>query len=98
MTHAVSHPLAGKTVTINSKAADPVQGAVVPGAEYRIEDYWDSERVFGKSWMFSDGNFAALHYAMRSAAANLPLDDEVVYGKIGAFGHIVHISELGDPV
>jgi hypothetical protein len=46
--------------------------------------------------MLSDGNWAAMHYALRSALVEpmLPIDDEVVYGKIGAFGHIVHVSEL----
>jgi hypothetical protein len=27
----------------------------------------------------------------------LPFDDEVVYGKLGGFGHLVHVSELGGP-
>lgn len=94
--HTQSHPLAGKTVKINDTGKDATQSAVVPGAEYRVEDYWD--KVTGKSWMNSDGNPAAMQYAMRSAIAGLPLDDEVVYGKIGAFGHLVHVSELGDTV
>lgn len=93
--HNESHPLAYKTVTLNENAKDPVQGQVVAGAEFMVEDWWD--KLTGKSWMFSDGNFAALHYAMRDPS-NTPLDDEVVYGKIGALGHIVHVSMLGDPV
>lgn len=80
MMHNESHPLAGQTVRLTS------------GEEYRLEDWWDT--LTGGSWMFADGNPAALNYAMRSAAANLPLDNEVVYGKIGAFGHLVHVSEL----
>ena len=30
-------------------------------------------------------------------AYNIPIDDEVLYGKIGAFGHLVHVSEIMDP-
>jgi hypothetical protein len=92
--HKEGHPLAGRKVVLNSNVAkDVVQGLVKPGEVYRIEDWAD--RVYGRSWMDAEGNFAALHYAMRSAQG-LPLDDEVVYGHIGALGHIVHVSELGD--
>lgn len=91
--HTTSHPLAGKTVVLNDKASD-LMGEVVPGVEFRVEDWWDSEKVFGSSWMFAKGNPAALKYAVRSGASDLPLDNEVVYGKIGPFGHIVHTSEL----
>jgi hypothetical protein len=62
--------------------------------EYRVEDWWD--RLAGGSWMFADGNPAAVTYALRSAlSANpVPVDDEVLYGKIGPFGQLVHISEV----
>lgn len=93
MTHSQAHPLAGKTVTLNdSVVEDFMQHQVVSGAEYRIEDWWD--RMTGGSWMNDDGNPAALQYGMRSLGG-LPMDDEVVYGKIGNLGHIVHVSELG---
>lgn len=45
--------------------------------------------------MFCDGNPACMKYAIRSAFAGLPTDNNVVYGKVGGFGHIVHVSELG---
>lgn len=96
--HAFAHPLAGKTVRLNALAKDPVQEQVVDGAEFQIEDWWDSKRVFGKSWMDANGNPAALHYAFRGGMADLPIDDEVVYGHIGALGHLVHVSELGEEV
>lgn len=89
--HTNPHPLAGKTVTIKEGVTDPMQGAVIGGAKYRLEDWWD--RIAGKSWGDCQGNPACLHYAMRSAVAT-PLDDEVVYGKIGHFGHLVHVSEI----
>lgn len=49
--------------------------------------------------MNADGNPAALEYAIRSAKYgdnnNVPLfGDDVVYGKIGPFGHIFHVNEL----
>jgi len=86
------HPLAGKTVILNCKSdADKLNGR-----EYRVEDYW--QNVAGKSWMDCDGNPACLKYAMRSAFAGLPTDNEVVYGKVGGSGHLVHVSELGQGV
>ena len=48
----------------------------------------------GKSWMFSDGNPAALQYAIRSGVSGLPTDDKVHYVHIGPFGHLVHESEI----
>lgn len=52
--------------------------------------------VGGKSWMDCKGNFACLQYSMRSVDAGLPLDNEVIYGKVGGLGYLVHESELGE--
>jgi hypothetical protein len=76
----------GKSYELNAKGLD--------AETIRIEDYWD--RVSGLSWTLCSGNPAAPSYAMRSGMAPLPLDDEVVYGKVEGFGHLVHISELGE--
>jgi hypothetical protein len=84
-----SHALAGQTVTLVS--SDPSFN----GQQYRIEDWW--ENVYGQSWMTSEGNPACLKYAMRSVFCALPMDNEVVYGKIGGIGHLVHVNELGEP-
>lgn len=92
MKHPDRHPLAGKTVKIATWVADPAQKQVVPGAEYRIEDWWD--RIAGVGWGEAPGNPACLHYSMRAAFNKIPVDDEVLYGKIGAFGHLVHVSEI----
>jgi hypothetical protein len=67
------------------------------GEEYRVEDYWD--RVAGFSWKFAQGNPACLQYAIRTGIGNakgahIPPDDEVLYGKIGHFGHLIHVSEI----
>lgn len=78
--HNEEHPLAGQTVTLKN------------GTEYRLEDWWD--HLTGKGWGYSDGNPAALNYAMRLAGTDLPWDDEVVYGKIGAFGYLIHVNEI----
>lgn len=80
------HELAGKTVRLN--CADELNGQ-----EFVVEDYW--ENIAGRSWMFCDGNPACIKYAIRSAFAGLPTDNNVVYGKVGGFGYIVHVSELG---
>ncbi len=87
--HNEPHQLAGKTVKIKTEANG------IGGNEIRIEDWQD--RVFGKSWMNCDGNPAALTYAMRtgfSKKISVPTNNECIYGKIGSFGHIVHVCEL----
>lgn len=93
MKHAQPHTLAGKTVRIKSHVNHP-QYPTFGGSEFRVEDYWD--RVAGKSWTICEGNPACLVYAMRTgmSKAPVPIDDEVLYGKIGNLGSLVHISEL----
>lgn len=84
------HELAGKKVVLHCKD-DPYH---LNGQKYLIEDWWIN--VYGKSWMFSDGNPAAMIFGMRSAFAGLPTDDEVVYGHTeDGLGHLIHQSELG---
>ena len=92
----MSTNLAGKTVLLNDTAQDIVQGAVIPGAKYRVENLWTE--VYGKSWMISDGNPAAINYAIRVARTPIPNDDNVYYGKIDGLGYLVHESEIGEVV
>lgn len=87
--HEKRHPLAGATVRLKSSKDEETSQK-----EYVIEDWWD--RVYGDSWRWARGNPAALKYAMHLLAVNAPNDNEAVYGKIGAFGYIVHVSELGE--
>lgn len=82
--HTDSHPLKNQTVVI----AD----GRFKGHPFVVEEWWD--KLTGGSWMFADGNPAALDYALRRAVDGLPLDDEVVYGKLGAFGKLIHVSQL----
>lgn len=80
-------PLAGKTVKIKT--------GELAGLEIIIEDWW--ENVHGATWRFSAEVPAVMFYAARRTRDHhLPLDDDVLYGKIGNFGYLVHISELGD--
>lgn len=83
MIHQEPSPLAGQTVKIE------VMGSAF---DYVVEDWWD--RINGKSWKISDGNPAALKYAMRIAGTELPLDDQVLYGKVNGMGELVHIGEI----
>lgn len=78
-------PHAGKTVKLKADAAQ------LGGQEYRVEDWWIL--VAGESWRTS-GSMAAFSYGVRIAATPLPLDDDVLYGKIGNFGYLVHVSEV----
>lgn len=94
MIHTEPHSLAGKTVKLKLRSGDAPD--IKTGDEYRIEDWWD--HLTGGSWMVAQGNPAAMKYAIRSGFAGIPVDDDVVYGKVGAFGHLVHVSELGDVI
>lgn len=96
MKHTEAHEHAGRTMTLARPLKLKPPTGVYDGT-IKVEDWWD--RVGGISWMFSNGNPAAMIYALRSAFAELPLDDEVVYGKDETgLGHIVHVSELGEVV
>lgn len=88
--HQEQSPLAGKTVRLK----DSVDHPHIPAGErdYRVEDWWDC--VDGRSWMDAVGNPAALIYAVRSVRAGLPIDNDVLYGKVGPFGHLIHVSEI----
>lgn len=96
--HADQHPLAHQTVRLRDdiRIEHNLFGDVA-GRDFDVEEWWD--RVHGKSWQFSDGNPAALIYAMRTGLAEhvVPLDDEVVYGKINGLGMLIHVSELEAP-
>jgi hypothetical protein len=84
------HRLSGKTVILKC-APDP---DTLNGRPFIVEDWW--ENVGGGSWMTAQGNPACLKYAMRSGFAGLPTDNNVVYGKVGSIGHLVHESEIRD--
>ncbi len=90
--HNESSKLAGKVVRIKKDVKHP-QVPDFGGSEFWVEDWWD--RLTGGSWMDANGNPACLIYAMRTGlGANVPTDNEVLYGKVGPFGHLVHITEI----
>jgi len=82
--HPNPAPQAGANVTVDIGRGDE---------PFLVEDWWD--RVSGGSWMNAESNLTALTYAMRSSSTDLPIDDEVLYGKDShGFGHLVHVSEV----
>lgn len=87
-THIPASDLAGKTVKI--RADVPSYG----GADYVVED-WFVNVSDGIPWKDASarGNIACIQYAARSHN-RVPDDDRVLYGKIGPFGHLIHISEV----
>lgn len=93
--HPEPSPLAEKTVLIKPGALLPNVDNEEP-VEFRVEDWWDRVNS-GTSWMLSNGNFAALNYAHKVVKGRLPEDDEVLYGKVGSLGYLVHVSELHEP-
>ncbi|HEV7298719.1 MAG TPA: hypothetical protein VGN72_05080 [Tepidisphaeraceae bacterium] len=87
------HPLAGRTVDLQIAGKPDTVDRLLDGKKLRVEDWWTN--VAGRSWKLCDGNPACLMYAMRSAFAGLPIDDEVIYGKLDdGSGHLVHASEI----
>ena len=88
---------AGKTVRVKDGVGKGLQVGDMSGMDFVIEDW--CENVLGVSWMFANGNPAAIEYAFRIASNGdknnvPPLSDDVVYGKIGGFGHLFHVNEL----
>lgn len=62
---------------------------------YHVEDWWD--HLTGGSWGEAEGNPACMMYAIRAGFADLPPDDEVLYGHLvtpGGLGMLVHVSEI----
>jgi len=95
MIHTNQSELAGKTVKIKQDVKH-FQQPDFGGSDYRVEDWWD--RIAGKSWRDCNGNLACIVYGIRAGMAypSIPSDDEVLYGKVGVLGHLVHISEIED--
>lgn len=73
---------------------DPLSRIDLGNKEFIVEDWW--ENVYGASWRNADGNIAALSYAIRIGLRHgaVPLDDDVLYGKIDGMGYIFHLTEL----
>lgn len=85
------HPLAGKTVTIEFAGDGHPQYGKGPH-EFTVEGWWDV--LTGGPWGDAAGNPAAMIYGLRAGFAQLPWDDEVLYGKINGLGVLLHVSEL----
>ena len=84
---------ANKKLKIKDWVLDEENGQKLAGKTFIAEDYWIN--LTGKSWLDTDlGNPAVFMYAIRSMREKLPEDDYVIYGKVGLFGHLLHITEL----
>jgi hypothetical protein len=84
--HSEKSPLAWQTISV-----DIGRGSV---EQYEVEDWWDHLAGNSPYAMEFLGNWACKNYIARVAARGLPQDDEVLYGKIGGLGHLVHLSEI----
>ena len=87
---------AGCKVKIKENVGHGMTGDL-SGQEFAVEDW--CENVLGCSWMYANGNPAALEYAVRSATFgknnNVPMfSNDVMYGTVGMFGHLIHVNEL----
>ena len=88
---------AGQTMRVKQGVGNNLFWRDMSGQDFVVEDW--CENVLGCSWMYANGNQVALEYAMRHSAYgennNVPLfSNDVVYGKIGPFGHLFHVNEL----
>lgn len=84
-------PYAGCTLKTRPNVGK-LGGQDLGNQDFTVEDWF--ENVCGKSWMFANGNPTALLYAVRTANHNVPIDNDVVYGKIDGLGYAFHVSEL----
>ncbi len=87
-----SHLMAGQTVTVNPAVEHQM---LVQGAEFRVEDWYQNVNDTA-SWKNDVNLPAVLNYFLRVRESNgaIPDNNEVVYGKIGGLGYLVHVSEL----
>ena len=88
---------AGKEVKIKDGVGISSFGDDLSGQMFIIEDW--CENVMGCSWMYANGNLAAMEYAMRTGVNGKNNDvptfcNDVLYGKVGPFGHLFHVNEL----
>lgn len=85
----------GKKVKIKDWVVDEPNGQKLAGQEFLIEGYW-SDINNGISWRDTDSNIAVYMYKNRITYSRfiIPRDDSVVYGKVGLYGHLLHITEL----
>ena len=91
---------AGQTVKIKNGVGCGFGTKDLSGRDFTIEDW--AENVFGHLWMHENNNPAALEYTIRSTFFGINNDvprfsNDVVYGKIGMFGHLFHVNELELP-
>lgn len=82
----------GKTYLVSNKNFSDFKEPM----QFRVEDL--DTKIWPGGWGVQQGNPACLIYAMRSGFAGLPLRGKVYYGKIGAFGHLVHEDEFLEEV
>lgn len=90
----------GETVRVKNKVGLSSFGEDLSNKEFRIEDW--AENVLGCSWLDAQGNPAALEYALRIGFFGknnnvAPFSNDVLYGKVGCFGHLFHVNELELP-
>jgi hypothetical protein len=90
--HDRQHPLAGRVVRLPNDMGAGDGAGELAGREFRIEDWWD--HVTGASWKDASGNPAVVQYAVRAIIKGLPANDDVVYGKVGALGYLLHVTEV----
>lgn len=96
MIHDTEHPLAGQTVNLCATTSAPRgPGDDGSSARFRLEDWWDRVSPRNQTWAdLASSNWACRNYAERRLTEDLPADDEVVYGKIGSLGYLVHVNEI----
>ncbi|QWY82316.1 hypothetical protein SEA_PHISHY_42 [Gordonia phage Phishy] len=87
--HPEPHPMADRAVVV---LAQSISTETPQPMVFMVQDYWD--RVTGGSWQTAVDNREALAYGLRAGFADLPLDDEVLYGTIGSTTVLVHVSEI----
>lgn len=84
-------PYAGMTVKTKPDVGSDMR-PTLGNCEFVIEDWW--QNVAGVSWIDSGNDYRVRKYALRIGGTKVPVDDEVLYGKIGPSEYLFHVSEL----
>lgn len=80
---------AGQTVQLRADAAE------LGGQPCEIVDWYERTGA-GKTWRqaLEEGDPRAQGYAVRRGLGKLPLDDEVLFGRVDGMGQLIHVSEI----
>jgi hypothetical protein len=83
--------LAGKTVKLVLKTANHQD---IDGKEFHVEDWYQNCNGDKTTHWTNLETWAERNYAERIQNSKVPRDSDVLYGKVGRYGYLIHITEI----